>query len=430
MNTAATAILLITFFLMIILGFHISYSMMASAAVTILYLGLSPTQIINTMVDSVDGFTFLAIPFFILSGDIMAHGGISDRLILLADALVGWMRGGLAMVNVVASIFFGGISGSATADTASLGAILIPMMEKQGYDKEFATAVTMTSSVQGMLIPPSHNMIIYAMAAGGISVSALFMAGIVPGVVLGLALMAFSYYLSVKRNYPKGTPFSLRNLWKALKKSIWGLGTVLIVVVGVVKGIFTATESAAIACVYALVVSLIVYREMDGKELLKVVKSSIKTLSTVLILISASGPFGFCITYLKIPEMVVNGLLGLTDSGFLLLLMINLIILVLGTILGMASIIIIVTPILMPVLLSIGMSPIQFGAILILNCGIGLITPPVGGVLFIGSGISGVPIERLFKQTLPLLAVMVIVLLLITYVPAITLALPGVLGLL
>ncbi len=429
MNATATALLLISFFGMIILGFHISYSMMASAAATILYLGLSPTQIINTMVDSVDGFTFLAIPFFILSGDIMAHGGISDRLILLADALVGWMRGGLAMVNIVASIFFGGISGSATADTASLGAILIPMMHKQGYDKEFSTAVTMTSSVQGMLIPPSHNMIIYAMAAGGISVSALFMAGIVPGVLLGAALMVFSYYLSVKRNYPKGTPFSFGNLFRALKKSAWGLGTVLIVVVGVVKGVFTATESAAIACVYALVISMVVYRELDGKELLKVVKSSIKTLSTVLILISASGPFGFCITYLKIPEMVVNGLLGLTDSRFLLLLLINAILLVLGTILGMASIIIIVTPILIPVLLNIGMSPIQFGVILILNCGIGLITPPVGGVLFIGSGISGVPIERLFKNTLPLLAVMVIVLLLITYVPAITLALPGVLGL-
>ena len=426
MNATATALLLISFFGMIILGFHISYSMMASAAATILYLGLSPTQIINTMVDSVDGFTFLAIPFFILSGDIMAHGGISDRLILLADALVGWMRGGLAMVNIVASIFFGGISGSATADTASLGAILIPMMHKQGYDKEFSTAVTMTSSVQGMLIPPSHNMIIYAMAAGGISISALFMAGIVPGVLLGAALMVFSYYLSVKRNYPKGTPFSFGNLFRALKKSVWGLGTVLIVVVGVVKGVFTATE---VACVYALVISMVVYRELDGKELLKVVKSSIKTLSTVLILISASGPFGFCITYLKIPEMVVNGLLGLTDSRFLLLLLINAILLVLGTILGMASIIIIVTPILVPVLLNIGMSPIQFGAILILNCGIGLITPPVGGVLFIGSGISGVPIERLFKNTLPLLAVMVIVLLLITYVPAITLALPGVLGL-
>lgn len=430
MNTTAILILLVSFAVMIVIGFHISYSMMAAASLTILYLGLSPTQIINTMVDGVDGFTFLAIPFFILSGDIMARGGISDRLILLADALVGWMRGGLAMVNIVASIFFGGISGSASADTASLGAILIPMMDKQGYDKEFATAVTMTSSVQGMLIPPSHNMIIYAMAAGGISVSALFMAGLVPGVFLGIALMVFCYYLSVKRNYPKGTPFTLHNLGVAVRKSIWGLGTVVIVVVGVVMGIFTATESAAIACVYALVVSMAGYREMSGKDLLGVVESSVKTLSTVLILIAASGPFGFCITYLKIPEMVVNGMLGLTDSRFLILLMINLIILVLGTILGMASIIVIVTPILMPVLLSIGFSPIQFGAVLILNCGIGLITPPVGGVLFIGSGISGVPIERLFKHTLPLIAVMFVVLLLITYIPGITLTLPRILGLL
>lgn len=431
MNTGfAIALLLGSFFLMIFLGFHISFSMMASSALTILYLGLSPTQVINTMVDGVDGFTFLAIPFFVLSGDIMSRGGISDRLILLADACIGWMRGGLAMVNILASIFFGGISGSATADTASLGAILIPMMEKQGYDKEFATAVTMTSSVQGMLIPPSHNMIIYAMAAGGISVSALFMAGIVPGVLLGIALMIFSYYLSVKRNYPKGTPFSIQYLLKALSKSIWGMGTIIIVVVGVITGKFTATESAAMACVYALVVSMLVYRELSFKELFGVVKNSIKTLSTVLILIAASGPFGFCITYLKIPQMVVAALLSFTDSKFLLLLLINLIILVLGTILGMASIIVIVTPILLPVLTGIGLSLVQFGAILILNCGIGLITPPVGGVLFIGSGISGVPIERLFKHTLPFLVVMVIVLLLITYIPGITLTLPSLMGLL
>ena len=427
MNVTAILILMITFFALIFLGFHISYSMMASAAVTILYLGLSPTQVVNTMVDGIDGFTFLAIPFFILSGDIMAHGGISDRLILLADALIGWMRGGLAMVNILASIFFGGISGSATADTASLGAILIPMMHKQGYDKEFSTAVTMSSSVQGMLIPPSHNMIIYAMAAGGISVSALFMAGIVPGVLLGVVLMIFSYYLSVKRNYPKGTPFSLFGLWTALKKSIWGLGTVLIVVVGVVFGIFTATESAAIACVYALIVSMCVYREMNFKELIQVVKSSLKTLATVLVLISASGPFGFCITYLKIPEMVVNAMLGLTDSKFLLLLLINLIILVLGTILGMASIIVIVTPILMPVLLSIGFSPIQFGAVLILNCGIGLLTPPVGAVLFIGSAVAKIPMEKVVKATLPFYLCMIITLLLVTFVPAISMFIPNLL---
>lgn len=430
MNTMAIIILLGVFFLLIFLGGHISYSMIAASAATILYLGLSPTQVINTLVDGVDGFTFLAIPFFILAGDIMAHGGISDRLIMLANALVGWMRGGLAMVNIVASFFFGGISGSATADTASLGGILIPMMRKQGYDDEFSAAVTMTSSVQGMLIPPSHNMIIYAMAAGGLSVSALFMAGIIPGALLGIALMVYSFYLSVKRKYPKGEPFSLKNLWEATKKSIWGLGTVLIVVVGVICGVFTATESAAIACLYALIVSMLVYRELKPRDLFTVFKNSLKTLSTVLILIAASGPFGFCITYLKIPSLVVNLLLGLTESKFLILLLINLIILLLGMILGMASIIVLVTPIILPVVLSIGLSPIQLGVMIILNCGIGLITPPVGGVLFIGSGLTGKPIEQLAKHTFPFLVVMFVVLMMVTYMPALSLWLPGVLGLL
>lgn len=427
--THAIPVLLGSFFILLFLGAHISYAMIGSSILTFFFLHLSPLQIISALVDGIDGFTFLAIPFFILSGDIMSYGGISDRLIKLADACVGWMRGGLAMVNIVASLFFGGISGSATADTASLGAILIPMMKKQGYDGEFSTAVTMSSSVEGMLIPPSHNMIIYAMAAGGLSVSALFMAGILPGILLALALMVYSYYLAVKRNYPKGDKFSIKNLLHALGKSIWALGTILIVVVGVVTGCFTATESAAIACLYAVVVSLFVYKEMKISDLIPVMKNSVKVLSTVLLLIAASGPFGFCITYLRIPDMIVNAILSLTQSKFLLILFINIIILLLGTILGMAPIIVIVTPILMPILNSIGLSPIQFGVILILNCGIGLLTPPVGGVLFIGSGISGIPIERLAKHSMPFILVMIVVLFLVSYIPSISLFLPRLLGL-
>ena len=403
--------------------------MIGSSILTFFYLHLPPLQIVSALVDGIDGFTFLAIPFFILSGDIMARGGISDRLIKLADAFVGWMRGGMSMVNILASLFFGGISGSATADTASLGAILIPMMKKKGYDGEFSTAVTMASSVEGMLIPPSHNMIIYAMAAGGLSVSALFMAGIIPGIVLAIALMIYSFYLSVKRNYPKGDKFSFSNLFKALGKSIWGLGTILIVVFGVVTGCFTATESAAIACLYAVVVSLFVYREMTLKDLVPIMKNSVKVLSTVLLLIAASGPFGFCITYLRIPDMVVQGMLALTTSKTLLIILINVIILLLGTILGMAPIIVIVTPILLPVLNTIGLSPIQFGVMLILNCGIGLLTPPVGGVLFVGSGISGIPIEKLTKHTLPFILVMLVVLLLVSFIPELSLGIPRLLGL-
>ena len=303
------------------------------------------------------------------------------------------------------------------------------MMKKKGYDGEFSTAVTMASSVEGMLIPPSHNMIIYAMAAGGLSVSALFMAGIIPGIVLAIALMIYSFYLSVKRNYPKGDKFSFSNLFKALGKSIWGLGTILIVVFGVVTGCFTATESAAIACLYAVVVSLFVYREMTFKDLVPIMKNSVKVLSTVLLLIAASGPFGFCITYLRIPDMVVQGMLALTTSKTLLIILINVIILLLGTILGMAPIIVIVTPILLPVLNTIGLSPIQFGVMLILNCGIGLLTPPVGGVLFVGSGISGIPIEKLTKHTLPFILVMLVVLLLVSFIPELSLGIPRLLGL-
>lgn len=424
------AVLLISFFVLIVIGGHISYAMIGSAMLTFLVMRLDPTMVISQLVGGVNSFTFLAIPFFILSGDIMSHGGISDRLIKLANACVGWMRGGLAMVNIVASLFFGGISGSATADTASLGAILIPMMRKAGYDGEFSTAVTMTSSVEGMLIPPSHNMIIFAMAAGGLSVSALFLAGIVPGIVLAILLMVYSYYLAVKRNYPKGEKFSFKVLMKALASSIWGLGTILIVVFGVVFGIFTATESAAISCLYAIIVSVFVYKEMKFKDLIPIMKNSIKVLSTVLVLIAASGPFGFCITYLRIPDMVVKSILALTTNRYILLLLINGILLILGMILGMAPIIVITTPILLPIILRIGMSPIQYGVMLILNCGIGLITPPVGGVLFVGSGVSGIPIEKLTKHTLPFIGVMVIALILITFIPQLSLGLPRLMGVL
>ncbi len=430
LDAGAIAVLLGSFFVMIFLGAHISYAMIGASIFTFLYLDMPPLMVISQLVDGIDGFTFLAIPFFILAGDIMAKGGISDRIVELADAAVGWMRGGLAMVNCCDSLLFGGVSGSATADCASLGPIVIPMMEKNGYDKDFATAITMTSSVEGMLIPPSHNMIIYSMAAGGLSVSALFMAGIVPGVLLAIAFMIYCYFISVKRNYPRGSAFSIKNLLKAVVTSIWGVGTILIVLVGVVTGFFTATESAAVAVIYAILVSIFLYREMKWKDLFPMMMNSIKTLSPILLLIAASGPFGYCIAYLNIPQMVVEGMLSLTQNKFLLLLLINIIILLLGMILGMASIIVIVTPILVPILNAIDVSLIQFGMILILNCGIGLITPPVGGVLFVGSGISGISIEKLTKAVLPLLGVMFIVLMMLTYIPQLSLWLPGQLGLL
>ena len=427
MNTTAIAILLCSFFLLILLGLHVAYAMIAASILTILYLKLPLTIVINTMVDGIDGFTFLSIPFFILAGEIMAQGGISDRLIELSSAMVGWMRGGLAMVNIVASMFFGGISGSATADTASLGSILIPMMEKDGYDGEFSTAVTMASSVQGLLIPPSHNMIIYAMAAGGLSISGLFMGGLVPGIFLGLVLMVFCYVLARKRNYPKGNGFNVRRLLVAIKHSALGLMTVIIVVIGVITGIFTATESAAIASIYAFIITFFVYKEIPLREFSTILKNCLKTLASVLLLIATAGTFGFLVAYLKIPMFIANALLGMTTSKVIIFLLVNLILLMLGMIMGMASIIVIMTPILLPIVTQLGMDPIQFGAIMILNCGIGLITPPVGGVLFVGSGISGIKIEKLVKEMLPFYAVMIGVLLVITFVPQIVMFIPNLL---
>jgi len=427
-DTTAILILLGVFALLIFLGIQIAYAMLISSIVSIFYLGLSPITIVTTLVDGLSGFTFLAIPFFILTGEIMAQGGISDKLIDFSKALVGWMRGGLAMVNIVASTFFGGISGSASADTASLGTILIPMMEKDGYDGEFSTAVTMASSVQGLLIPPSHNMVIFAMAAGGLSVGKLFMGGLIPGIFLGVTLMIFTYFVSIKRNYPKGEKFCIKALIKSFRETIWGLFTVLIVVVGVVAGIFTATEAAAISTLYAFIITFFVYREIPLSHFGKILKKSLNTLSIVLMLIASAGTFGFVITYLKVPSFVANAILGFTSNPIIILLLINLILLLLGMIMGMASIIVIMTPILLPIVTQIGVDPIQFGAILILNCGIGLLTPPVGGVLFIGSGVSGIKIEKIVKEMIPFYIVLFCVLMCITFVPAITMTIPNMMG--
>lgn len=424
-NTIAVLILVGTFFAMIICRFPIAFAIGISSILTTLYLGLPLMQVAQIMVKGVNVFSLMAVPFFIIAGELMGAGGISKRLIALSDAIVGWIRGGLAMVNIVASMFFGGISGSSTADTASLGTILIPMMKDQGYDEEFATNVTMTSSVQGLLIPPSHNMVMYAMVAGSVSVGRLFLAGFVPGILLGIALMIYSYILAVKRHYPKGDPFSIKRLITTMADSVWGLMTVIIVVLGVVTGIVTATESAAIAVVWAIIVSFFIYRELTLKEMWKLMERSLGTLAIVLILISTSTVFGWLLTYLKMPEMVVNAILGLTDNKYAIMFILNVIMLILGTIMDMSAIILVATPILLPVATSIGIDPVHFGAIMILNLGIGLITPPVGGTLFVGSAVSGVPIERLVKTLLPFFCVMIAVLLLITYVPGLVMWLPN-----
>ena len=427
-ETMAIIILLASFGIMILLRFPIAYAVALSSMLCLLYLGKPLTTVCQQMVKGISSFSLMAVPFFITMGCLMGTGGISEKLIALANACVGWMTGGMAMVNIVASYFFGGISGSAAADTASLGTILIPMMVDQGYDDDFSTAVTITSSCEGLLVPPSHNMVIYAMSAGGVSVGSLFLAGYIPGALLALSLMVGSYIISKRRNYPKGEKFSLKNLAKQFLKSFWALAAVIIVVFGVVFGWFTATESAAIAVIYSLIVSVYIYKGLDWKGVWKVLESCVDTLAVVLILISTSSIFGYCLTMLHVPSLAANAVIGLTNNPILIALLLNVILLVLGCIMDMAPIILIATPILLPIAQAIGINPIQFGIMIVLNCGIGLLTPPVGAVLFIGSAVGKVKMEKVVKATLPFYLCMIVVLMLLTFIPEISMFLPNLLS--
>lgn len=428
-NSTAILILLGSFFLMIFLRFPIAYAVGLSSILCMLNLGMNLNDVCRLMVKGISSFSLMAVPFFITMGVLMGSGGISDKLIALANSCVGWMRGGLAMVNIVASYFFGGISGSASADTASLGSILIPMMVNEGYDADFSTAVTITSSCEGLLVPPSHNMVIYATTAGGISVGSLFLAGYLPGALLAVTLMIGSYIISVKKGYPKGDRFSLMNFIKQLGKSIWALAAVVIVVIGVVAGFFTATESAAIAVIYSLIVSVFIYKGLNWKGVWKALDECVNTLSIVLILIATSAVFGNCLTMLHVPDLAAQAITSITSNRIVLILLLNLILLVLGCIMDMAPIILIATPILLPIATGVcGLDPIQFGIMVVLNCGIGLLTPPVGAVLFIGSAVAKLPIEKVVKATLPFYLCMIIALLLVSFIPQISLILPMVWG--
>lgn len=429
MNTGSI-ILIGSFIAMLILKFPITFSLFLSSIITATYLNIPLMSIVQRLVSGVNSFSLLAIPFFILSGEIMSQGGISRRLVLFSNALVGRIRGGLAQVNIIASMLFGGISGSAVADVSSIGAMLIPMMVKDGYDADFSVAVTVTSSCEGILIPPSHNMIIFAMAAGGgVSVGKLFLGGLIPGIGLGLLLMIPTAIISVKRNYPKMERIGFKQTVKVALDAFFGLMTIIIIMGGVISGVFTATESAAVATVYAFIITFFVYREIPIKQMGSILNNTLRTLAMVMSLIAAASSFGYLMAYLRIPQMVTNALLAVTTNRILLLLMINVMLLLLGTIMDMAPLIIITTPILYPVVVNyLGMDPIQFGIMLVLNLAIGLTTPPVGSALFVGCSIGKLSIEEATKAILPFYAMMFIALMLVTFVPAMTLFLPSLMG--
>ena len=427
MNTIAICILLGSFIFLLAIKTPISFALLTSSVLTSLYLQLPLMSTMVQLVKGIHSFSLMAIPFFILAGEIMGQGGISKRIIAFTNVLVGRVRGGLAQVNILASTFFGGISGSAIADVSSIGAMMIPMMKDSGYDADYSVDVTITSACQGLIIPPSHNMIIFAVSAGGLSVGKLFLGGMVPGVTLGIALMIVSYVIAVKRNYPKGKKISLREALKVTADAILGLMTAIIIIGGVIGGVFTATESAAIACLYAFIITFFVYREIPLRTIGKILDNSLKTLSMVLALLACCNVFGWLLAYLQVPALVTSALLGISSNRIVLLLLINLLLLALGRVMAMAPLIMITTPILLPVTQSIGMDPIQFGIMMILNLAIGLCTPPVGAVLFVGCSIGKISIEKVTRSLLPFYFAMIAVLLMVTFIPQISLFVPNLL---
>ena len=431
MTPQATGILLLlgSFLGLMLLRVPIAFALGLSSLATAWYLDIPTLMIAQRMVNGLNNFTFLAIPFFILAGQLMTEGGIAVRLVRLADIVVGRLRGGLAQVNVLASTMFGGISGSSVADVASIGSFLIPAMCKRGYTPGHAVAVTVSSSVQGILIPPSQNMIYYALAAGGsLSINKLFLAGYVPGILLGGALMLTCWIMAVWRNYPRGESYSWRDSLRVIIDSCIGLFTVIIIIGGIVAGIFTATESAAVACVYALVVTIFIYRSMTWQSFVRVLKGSTETLAMVIAIIMTSSAFSFLLSYMKAPALLSQGILGLSDNPLMILLYINILLLFLGLLMDMGILILLLTPILLPIAQNIGIDPIHFGVIMITNLGLGLCTPPVGTSLIVGCSIGRISIGEAVRDLWPFYTATLIVVLLVTYVPDISLALPRALG--
>jgi tripartite ATP-independent transporter DctM subunit len=422
-------ILLLTLAAMLAIGVPVAYAVGLSALAGAWWIDLPFEALMIQLTNGVNKFSLLAIPFFILAGAIMAEGGIARRLVSFAYIFVGFIRGGLSLVNIVASTFFGAISGSSVADTASIGSVMIPEMEKKGYPRDFAAAVTASGSVQAILTPPSHNSVIYSLATGGtVSIAALFIAGILPGLLLSLTLMVMCVLFAHKRGYPKGERVPFRQALKIFIDTLWGLMTVVIIMGGILSGIFTATESAAIACLWSFFVTMFIYRDYKWSELPKLMYRTVKTVSIVMILIGFAASFGAVMTYMQLPMRITEFFTSISDNKYVILMWINIMLLLIGTLMDMAPIILILTPVLLPVVLSLGIDPVHFGMIMLVNLGIGLITPPVGSVLFVASAVSKQSIEKVVKAMLPFYCVLFAVLMLVTYIPSISLFLPKLFG--
>jgi len=422
-------ILLGSLFLFIAMGVPVAYALGVAALVGALWIDIPLEALMLKISDGVSKFSLLAIPFFVLAGAIMAEGGMARRLIALANVFVGFIRGGLALVNVVASSLFGCISGSSVADTSSIGSVMIPQMERAGYPRVFATNVTVCGSVQAILIPPSHNAVIYSLAVGGsVSIGQLLLAGFIPGLLLGLSLAILIIIIASRENYPKGRVVPWPEAVKIVIDALWGLLTMLIILGGIVGGVFTATEAAAVACVWAFLVTMFVYRDYKWRDLPLLVHRTVKTVGMVMILIAFASGFGYIMALMQLPAKVTHFFLTVSHDKYVILFLINMLLLFLGTLMDMAPLILICAPILLPVVTTFGVDPVHFGMIMLVNLGIGLVTPPVGSVLFVGCAIGKVTLEQATRKIWPFYIAMFIVLMLVTYIPAISLWFPAFVG--
>lgn len=419
-------VLLGVFMLAMLTGIPIAFALGIAAFAAALMEGLPELIVFQRMVSGMSGFTLLAIPFFVFAGELMMHGGIALRLVRFAETLVGQVRGGLGVVNVLSSMLFGGISGSAVADTSALGSVMIPMMREKGYPDDYSVNVTVTSSIAGIMIPPSHNMILYALAAGGgISIPALFLAGIVPGILMCVILALAAYVIAVREGYPSSKFPGWRVVLISAASALPGFMTAVVIIGGVLSGIFTVTESAAIGAIWALLVTLIIYRSLSWEAFRTSLTQSIRTTSLVMILVGAATAFAYFLALYQVPEKIMELMLSISDSKIMILLMVNIALLILGMFMDMAALILICTPIFLPVVREYGMDPVQFGMVLMMNLGLGLTTPPVGGCLFVGCAVAKVRIESVLKTIWPFYMAILVALLLTTYVPAISLTLPN-----
>lgn len=415
-----------TFVFLLLIGTPVAFCLGVSSFATIMYLGLPPVVVFQRLNSGVSAFALMAIPFFIFAGDLMVRGDIARRLIALAEGFVGHFRGGLGQVNVVSSVMFGGVSGSAAADASAVGGLMVPQMKARGYDADYAVNITVVSSIIALMLPPSHNLIIYAIAAGGrISIADLFTAGIIPGLLLALVLMLASWWVAKRKGYPTQPFLGFRNIALLFVSALPGLLLVAIIFGGVRSGIFTASESSNIAVVYALLVTFFVYRSLKWSDFVEATFAAVRTTAMVLMVIGCAASFGWLLAYTKVPASMVALLQGVSDNPIVILLLLNLLLLILGTFMDMSPLIVITTPIFLPVATAYGVDPVHFGVILILNLGIGLCTPPVGAVLFVGCAVGKIPVWDAVRTIWPFYGAAVATLMLVTYIPALSLWLPS-----